>query len=391
MMKIMGCENRILWDLPEISALADWKQRQIKDGKLSVPELFRRASILEESLVAPSQQTFSQFDNVEEDARYYASEIFRTAAIVYLRTVLYHDCWRVPDIETAVKDCVDAFKSFMQHRNDVRHAVVRSTVFAVFLCGCFTNSENDWEVLQNFSSEVGTVGNCMHVLELMKKVRAGRKKGQPVQWREALNKEQLFLVPSSPPGGTHWSRQSSTSVYQDPEYTEAPESDKEAVAHQTTTFLRDIANSNFVESTVHFVGRDQHQMVNNNNQQISESYNTYNVHNTGQFIEYVGQIVETTRNNDNRVTFNVNLHALVSDQAIIFAAGVGVGGFVTSASTSKLEASKQRESTAVIPFDPRHADFLANLILAIQLLPRALFRFCIYLYERLLPTNIEEA
>ncbi|KAK7463445.1 hypothetical protein VKT23_006797 [Stygiomarasmius scandens] len=194
MMKIMGCENRILWALSEISALADWKQRQDKDGKRSVLELVRRANVLEESLAAPSQQTFSQFDNVEEDARYYASEIFRTAAIVYLRTVVNDDHWRVSDIETAVKDCVSAFKSFMQHRNDVRHAVVRSTVFAVFLCGCLTNVENDWEVLQNFSSEVGTVGNCMHALELMKKVRAGRMKAQPVQWRKALNKEQLLLV-----------------------------------------------------------------------------------------------------------------------------------------------------------------------------------------------------
>ncbi|KAK7463481.1 DNA-binding transcriptional regulator ume6 [Stygiomarasmius scandens] len=194
MMKVMGCENRILWALSEVSALADWKQRQAREGQLSYTNLVRRANVLEVSLETPSRQTFSESDNTNEDARYYVSEIFRTAAIVYLRTVVSNDFWRVSDVEIAVKSCIDAFRSFNEHQDDMRHAVVRSTVFAVFLCGCFTSVARDWKVLEEFLSGEGSVGNCNYALELAKTVRAQRKKTQPVRWREALNEARFLLV-----------------------------------------------------------------------------------------------------------------------------------------------------------------------------------------------------
>lgn len=206
MMKIMGCENQVLWALSEISALASWKERQHQEGKLSVIDLVGRARTLQETLATPTYQqgmsnhayASTSTSQPEDEARHIASEIFRTAAIVYLQTIINNDYYQVDDVQRAVKECVAAFLSFKSenYQPDVRHIVVRSTVFAVFLCGCFTNVDKDWDILQTHLEDEGVMGNCNGVMELIKEVRDERRKDrrQPVKWRQALQKHSMLLV-----------------------------------------------------------------------------------------------------------------------------------------------------------------------------------------------------
>ncbi|KAF5337925.1 hypothetical protein D9758_013108 [Tetrapyrgos nigripes] len=205
MINYMGCENRVLWALSEISALACWKQKQQDKGQLSVGELIRRANSLHEALAPRTgfhQQPHSSLstDGIEtqpeEPARYFASEIFRTAAIAYLQTIVNNDYCEVPEVQQAVKDCVEAFKSFKEHKSDVRHIVVRSTVFAVFLCGSFTDVAEDWKALKQHLEDEGEMGNCKGVMGLIEEVREKRERvrHQPVMWRQALNAVQMLLV-----------------------------------------------------------------------------------------------------------------------------------------------------------------------------------------------------
>ncbi|THU88736.1 kinase-like protein [Dendrothele bispora CBS 962.96] len=196
MMTIMGCENRILWALSEISALACWRNEQSRRGRLNTTLFVHKADNLGRVLELSSQQqgTSESYSQPEEEARHLASEVFRTAAIVYLRTVVSNDFHHVEGIKSAVKDCIKTFMSFREHRTDVRHIVVRSTVFAVYLCGCFTDVPADLKVLKEYLQEEDTIGNCRAAMELMNVVRASRKPAEPVRWREALHDAKMLLV-----------------------------------------------------------------------------------------------------------------------------------------------------------------------------------------------------
>ncbi|KAK0470070.1 fungal-specific transcription factor domain-containing protein [Desarmillaria tabescens] len=182
MMTVMGCESCVVWALAEISALAAWKQQELDKGRLSIMQLVERADPIFRCLDKPLN-TYRY-----PDSRSLCSEVFRMSARVYLLSVVNGDFPGAADTKTAVEEAVQLMRT-------ADNAVVRSTVFAFFVCGCLTNDEGLRRVLCERLQREGSVGNCSAVLELLEQVWSDpRGKQDPVPWRRALRSGNLLLV-----------------------------------------------------------------------------------------------------------------------------------------------------------------------------------------------------
>ncbi|KAG7444867.1 uncharacterized protein BT62DRAFT_933915 [Guyanagaster necrorhizus] len=183
MMTVMGCESRVLWALAEVSALSAWKQQEIDQGRLSIIRLVQRAEPIFQCL----NELLSAYHH-HPGSRNLCSEVFRMAAKVYLLSVVNGDFPGAEDMEKAVQEAVQLMAK-------ADNAVVRSTVFAFFVCGCLTNDEELRGILCDQLRREGSVGNCAAVLELLEQVCAELSgKQDPVPWRRALANKNLLLV-----------------------------------------------------------------------------------------------------------------------------------------------------------------------------------------------------
>ncbi|KAJ7067189.1 fungal-specific transcription factor domain-containing protein [Mycena amicta] len=200
MMNVMGCENVVVWLLAETSALSVWKREQQANGTLSIPDLVDRATVLEQELsqFSPSMDSLS-FDSTQtEEDRALSADIFRGAARVFLRSIVSGDFPHVREIEDAVADTMTLLRT-----PKIPTSVVRSTVFAFFVCGALTDDPRHREAVVNHlslnaedlsKSTVGNSGSIKTLLEGIWRTRSENKRGQPVGWRDVLSQAQMLLV-----------------------------------------------------------------------------------------------------------------------------------------------------------------------------------------------------
>ncbi|KIK66588.1 hypothetical protein GYMLUDRAFT_157196 [Collybiopsis luxurians FD-317 M1] len=192
MLPIMGCENRIVWAISQISSLYVWKQSREKEGRLSILELSRRANDIEAYLAPPDP---SLEPRTEEDVpRLLASEAFRTSAVVYLRTVVHGDHPLVPEIAEAVNEAILSLEQIASAPERPRHVAVRSTVFPFFISAALTMKPVKRNSLLNTLIGEGEVGNCRGVVELLKGLNPGTAKAKAVPWRAAIRSSRMLLV-----------------------------------------------------------------------------------------------------------------------------------------------------------------------------------------------------
>ncbi|KAF9048522.1 fungal-specific transcription factor domain-containing protein [Panaeolus papilionaceus] len=198
MMSPMGCRNQTVWALAEASDLAFWKRNQERQGKLSYRELLRRVHALDDHLNAPPSPVPPQGDS-EQWSRYLTSEIFRTATRLFLRCIESGDYPDVDDIQTAVDDTFEAIMVKPPLNNMEVSAIVRSTVFGIYICGALTRNSAQRERLrlhlQQNSGHEG-VGNCVTILNLLEKLwaQADLEPHMPVPWRRMLRMNRTLLV-----------------------------------------------------------------------------------------------------------------------------------------------------------------------------------------------------
>ncbi|KAJ6532036.1 fungal-specific transcription factor domain-containing protein [Mycena capillaripes] len=205
MMSVMGCENHIVWALAEASALSVWKRQQQQHGCLSIPELVTRANNLDKTYLNPTPPplypTGTQSDT--EIARELSSNIFRTATRVYVRSIVSGDFPHVPEIVEAIDETMAYVRKPQEHSLKVHTSVVRSTVFAFFICGALTDKPlireevNQMLCLSGEHSSMSTVGNSPRIRKLLEKIWENRAKSSPqtaVPWRETLRDANMLLV-----------------------------------------------------------------------------------------------------------------------------------------------------------------------------------------------------
>jgi len=204
MLSIMGCENRVVWALAEVTDLFAWKENEKRLGRLSVPTLVARGRRIEKHIGREMGPALPPRQDLDYH-RYVTSAVFRASARVYLHSVLSGDYPSCPEIVEGVNDTIACLERVSEMGRDgtaqsvASRSVVRSVVFSIFLCGCLTD---DPVIREKFlhhleAQKAETVGNCQEVKELMKKVWDDRSKGdfnQPARWREFLKAEAILLV-----------------------------------------------------------------------------------------------------------------------------------------------------------------------------------------------------
>jgi hypothetical protein len=207
MLNPMGCENHVVWALAEASYLSAWKGHQVSRGSLSIPELVRKADKIMQHMVAPPSHNEDLLYGLDDTtrSRLRASELFHWATRLYLQTIVSGDYPHVPEIRQSVRETFDCIKRIVRDAA-VSAAVIRSTVFGLFICGCFCESQSDQEFILNAllnSSQDGpstaTVGNCHTIAGVLKSIWATphrRNRQEPVNWRAKLatTKGRILLV-----------------------------------------------------------------------------------------------------------------------------------------------------------------------------------------------------
>lgn len=199
MMSPMGCQNTVVWALAETSYLSYWKRTHETNGILSLPTLLRKVAYIDEYLEeGPLPERPQQND--DDWARYLTSEIFRTSTRLFLRTVESGDQPQVPEIKDAVDRVFRAINILPKNfATTQQSAIVRSTVFGIFICGALTDDPVQRRCLTlNLEQNVGTesgVGNCGMAATLLRRLWENRSRSnQPVRWRDILKDSKVLLV-----------------------------------------------------------------------------------------------------------------------------------------------------------------------------------------------------
>ncbi|KXN88625.1 Transcriptional regulatory protein pro-1 [Leucoagaricus sp. SymC.cos] len=210
----MGCENKVVWALAEISALGTWKHHAQEKGTLSIKDLVHRSAEIEKELEIKYQpmKILADFPDVISYSRYLASNIFRASALLYLHAVVSGGYPHVPQIHTAVDEVMRwirriPVKPTKQEEKNIHRTVIRSTVFAFYITGALTDNLKHRQVILDYLCEEGgeIIGNCKITMEILTEIWAGRRRCSPggqckeeVMWREKLirhpGQESILLV-----------------------------------------------------------------------------------------------------------------------------------------------------------------------------------------------------
>lgn len=206
MLSPMGCDNTIVWALAEISSLVQWKQTQINQGSLSIPVLVSHAAEIEQYLQPDAYRAYADYPNGDfHGRRRLASDIFRSAARLYLRTVVSGNYRHVKEIKDSIQDiiqCIQRVKIVPDDMTDDNHqpaarSIVRNTVFAFFLCGALASTNHARRiVLESLEREGEGTGNSASLVKLLNELWyvSDLDPKAPVEWPQLLKKTMTLLV-----------------------------------------------------------------------------------------------------------------------------------------------------------------------------------------------------
>ena len=199
MMSPMGCENVVVWALAEASSLSCWKRFHRRKGTLSQRELVRKAEEIEIHLEPQLPLPQPPLEDPEEWSRLLTSRIFRSSTKLFLQSIVNGDHPRVLEVRRCVDETYNCIVDLPDVVSDKKPAIVRSTVFGIFLCGCLTDDPIKQHRLSiHLQQEAGSdgVGNTSTVLRLLQQLWESRKRSpkSSVPWREQLKEAQVLLV-----------------------------------------------------------------------------------------------------------------------------------------------------------------------------------------------------
>jgi len=194
---LSGCPDEAMLAIAEVSALAQWKALQLRNGSLSYPELIRQGTVIEQQL--------RQYSSNDRDARLHSTadatqpsqedrslvaSIFREAAHLYLHTVLSNSIPGVPEINASVGNILHLLAQLPQSDID------RTLVFPICLAGCMTNDSSRRDFLKGRIRALNeNYGNLLQTRRLMEGVWQKRDVGgKEVDIRETLREQGLNLL-----------------------------------------------------------------------------------------------------------------------------------------------------------------------------------------------------
>jgi hypothetical protein len=193
---LTGCRNWTMMIIFEISLLDKWKKEAEEAHKLSVVELTKRGSRIEERLREKLADT-----EIESDVRSSSgntsgilsvsdyteiTKIFALSAMTYLHVVLSGAYPKLPEIMESVSKTIDAFQSLTDP------TLLRNLVWPFCITGCLA-LEGQQAIFRHLVSAAevtqSTVGTCFEAFKIMEECWEIRKTcSYNVDWVSVMNK-----------------------------------------------------------------------------------------------------------------------------------------------------------------------------------------------------------
>ncbi|KAF7424130.1 hypothetical protein PC9H_009433 [Pleurotus ostreatus] len=211
---LMGCPDDAVLAIGEISALAHWKENELRKGTLSIRELLRRGDLIEAALrqnhgdifnspgspLHPNLAQSASNGNGElsstpqpafptDDMRRVIASIFRESAVLYLQTVLNGCNPGVIEISQSVDQLVHLLQQLPRSELD------RSLVFPICIAGCMTDSSPQREFIKGrLQAQDEGWGNIRQTRALMELVWRKRDVEGSADWRQMLWERPMPLL-----------------------------------------------------------------------------------------------------------------------------------------------------------------------------------------------------
>ncbi|KAH8800661.1 C6 transcription factor [Xylogone sp. PMI_703] len=179
---LIGCRNSVMALIFEISSLDRWKKEAQAAHKLSIVDLAKRGSQIEERLrheladiekirsTEPSLWSPPGMLSVPSHSE--ISQLFALSAIIYLHVVISGAYPDLPEIAEAVSKAIVVFKSLKDPR------LLRSVVWPFCVSGCLALEEQQ-SFFRDLVSGAGitqwTSGTCFEAFKIMQKCWKARK------------------------------------------------------------------------------------------------------------------------------------------------------------------------------------------------------------------------
>ena len=200
---MFGCENWALLLLSKINALDIWKIECEKNGKLSIAELAKRASRIEDELeVRLGKMPLHDEDQsqklpgrtcIGDNTSSGITRIFALSGLTYLHVVVSGPHPDLPEIVDSVSWTVHAFEKLSNKD------LLQNTVWPFCVTGCMV-SEYKQGVFRAFisagrtqRSTFGTFGRACEIVEKCWKTRTTRKTFEWLSMMESMG-QQILLV-----------------------------------------------------------------------------------------------------------------------------------------------------------------------------------------------------
>lgn len=196
--KLMGCKNWVIAIIMEVAGLENWKVECQQNGNLSMRELARRATCIEQRLndclarnaeVMPLSSELRQDGGVELEIRS-VTDVFGCAALTYLHVVLSGAYPELPEIRESVQRTIDAFRAVRECH------WVRNLVWPFCIAGCMAMPPSEGEFrgiahsaqvrgrgLKNLESAVAIVEECWAA-----RAESGERVSGPCDWKTAMKR-----------------------------------------------------------------------------------------------------------------------------------------------------------------------------------------------------------
>jgi hypothetical protein len=190
--KLMGCENWVVHLIMEIATLSEWKRRLEASGDLGMWQPVRRAAEiemrLENGLIGLETGTIPQdltSSNTAESLARNITQIFGSAALVYLHVIISGSDPEIPEIQKGVSRTMAALRVLKDED------LVRNLQWPICIAGSMAtmDQESFWrDLVSSVSRERWSFGYPIEVLEVMEECWRLRKSqpGTSIDWMTAM-------------------------------------------------------------------------------------------------------------------------------------------------------------------------------------------------------------
>jgi hypothetical protein len=196
--KIMGCENRVMALIAQISELSTWKTSQLNAGRLSIKELSSRGTEIERQLynclddinkriatLRPCGET-SSYQNLgvsHSHTNLIKTRIFAFSALTYLHCTISSPHPSLNEIISSVTNSIEAFKELKESK------MLRNLAWPFCVTACMALKEQEEffeEFMQWIGREEGNFGSLWKGWEVVKECWRLRGEGKEVDWMGAM-------------------------------------------------------------------------------------------------------------------------------------------------------------------------------------------------------------